>query len=579
MTAFDVEQLGFEPDAVKAWDGSHNRTDNWPVVYALDGRKHVYVGETGGAATRMRQHLKSTDKTEHLRKVRVIFGERFNKSACLDLESFLIQMFSGDGKYEVLNRNDGIRDRDYFDRGSYQATFREIFERLRSEGLFTHTLTGIVNSDLYKLSPYKALNDEQAVAVRSIIHGLFDDLASGEPSTAVVQGEPGTGKTVVAIFLMKLIEDVKAADSPDDIDIAIREDALFADYFHRGDASKIPENFRVGLVVPQVSLRSTIEKVFKKTRRLDASMVVTPFDVGKDDEPYDLLIVDEAHRLNQYAAQSSGVLTKEFREISARLFSETDDVEEKTQIDWIRARSRHQIFLVDEKQAVRPADVRTSDLTALQDWADHKYTLRSQMRIRAGEDYLEYVRDLLSDAGPDKYRTFDNYEFRMYDDIREMRQHIRDLDGRYGLSRLVAGYAWKWTKKDPDALDVEIDGLRLPWNRKAEDWINSATALDEVGCIHTVQGYDLNYAGVIIGQDLRYDPDQRKLFVDRDSYHDARGKANNKMRNIPTTDEDLLRYIRNIYSVLLTRGMSGTFVYVCDPELREHLRPYIQPSR
>lgn len=579
MTAFEIEQLGFKKEAVQAWDGTHEKTDNWPVVYALDGRRHVYVGETLQAASRMREHLKSAEKSKHLREVRVILGKRFNKSACLDLESFLIQMFSGDGKYEVLNKNGGIRDRDYFDRTSYQATFREIFERLRSEGLFTHTLTGIVNSDLYKLSPYKALNEEQAIAVRSIIHGLFEDLASGAPSTAVVQGEPGTGKTVVAIFLMKLLQDLKAVDSPDDVDIAIRGDTLFADYFHRGDTSRIPEDFRVGLVVPQVSLRSTVEKVFKKTSGLDANMVVTPFDVGKDDEPYDLLIVDEAHRLNQYAAQSSGALTKEFREISVRLFGEVDDVEEKTQIDWIRARSRHQIFLVDERQTVRPADVRTADLTALRDDAGHKYTLRSQMRLRAGEDYLDYVRELLSDAGPDAYRRFDGYEFRMYDDVRAMRQDIRDLDERHGLARLVAGYAWKWTKKDPDALDVEIDGLRLPWNRKGEDWINSATALDEVGCIHTVQGYDLNYAGVILGRDLRYDPDEGKIFVHRGSYHDARGKVNNNMRNIPTTDDALLRYIQNIYSVLLTRGMHGTFVYVCDPGLREHLRPFIQPAR
>jgi len=87
-----------------------------------------------------------------------------------------------------------------------------------------------------------------------------------------------------------------------------------------------------------------------------------------------------------------------------------------------------------------------------------------------------------------------------------------------------------------------------------------------------VQGYDLNYAGVIIGPDLRYDAERGRVYVDRDSYKDAKVKENNKALGRVYTDEDLLSYITNIYAVLLTRGIRGTYVYVCDPGLREYVK-------
>ena len=106
--------------------------------------------------------------------------------------------------------------------------------------------------------------------------------------------------------------------------------------------------------------------------------------------------------------------------------------------------------------------------------------------------------------------------------------------------------------------------------------MNSPKASDEVGSIHTIQGYDLNYAGVIIGCDLRLDPASRQLRFDRSSYHDAKGMENNRRLGITYDDEDLLRFVSNIYSVLLTRGIHGTYVSVCDAPLREHLRQFIE---
>lgn len=120
---------------------------------------------------------------------------------------------------------------------------------------------------------------------------------------------------------------------------------------------------------------------------------------------------------------------------------------------------------------------------------------------------------------------------------------------------------------------------QLRWNSTQRDWIASARSIDEVGSIHTVQGYDLNYAGVIIGPDLRYDSVAGKLIVDRGSYFDKKGKENNPVAGKVYTDDDLLRFITNIYAVLLTRGMRGTYVYVCDPALRAYLKKFIPVSK
>jgi DUF2075 family protein len=168
--------------------------------------------------------------------------------------------------------------------------------------------------------------------------------------------------------------------------------------------------------------------------------------------------------------------------------------------------------------------------------------------------------------------TFGDYELRLFDDLAEMRRAILAKDAEHGLSRLVAGFAWPWVSKNsPATPDIVLDGLSLFWNRTATDWINSETSLDEVGSIHTVQGYDLNYAGVIIGADLGYDPVTERVVFHRENYHDKKGKENNPRLGLVYSDEDLLEYVVNIYRVLLTRGIRGTYLYVVDPDLRLHL--------
>lgn len=590
MTPSDIRWLGFTNAEVTNWAGLDHRNTNWPIVYVLDdadgstsgargkGLKDVYVGESRNAAARIRQHLVSPEK-KHLRNVRVVVDATFNKSVCLDLESYLIRMLAGDGACQVLNRNDGIVEADYYDRDLYRESFSEVFERLRADGVFSRTIPEIENSDLFKLSPFKELTQDQAIAVEGILEGLFEDLKADTRSTIVIQGEPGTGKTVVATYLLKLIADIKAGAPAEELD----SDSMFSEFFDRSH-SELLTDVRIGLVVPQQSLRESIMRVFEKTPGLHPKMVMTAFDVGLADEQFDLLVVDESHRLNQRANQPSGTQNKRFLEINEKLFGQDDPL--KTQLDWIRAKSRNQILLIDAAQSVRPADLPPEvlhGLVAEAKAADRHYPLVSQMRVRAGSDYVGYVRRLLGrrevDEVPAHVETFDGYDFRLFDSIADMHTEVLRREADVGLSRLVAGYAWPWkSKTDKAAYDIEIDGSRFRWNSTQKDWIASRKSLEEVGSIHTVQGYDLNYAGVIIGPDLTYDADTRRVVVNRASYFDTKGKENNRRLGKVYTDDDLLRFVQNIYAVLLTRGIRGTYVYVCDPGLRTYLRNFIPVS-
>jgi DUF2075 family protein len=234
--------------------------------------------------------------------------------------------------------------------------------------------------------------------------------------------------------------------------------------------------------------------------------------------------------------------------------------------------------LIDSAQSIKPADLPSDILNEVISTAQSQETffhLASQMRVSGGHDYVNYIGALVKAEAPVAPR-FGDYEFRFFDDVASMRDAIVQKDAEVGLSRLVAGFAWPWvSKNDPSAPDIELDGVKFFWNRTATDWINSPTSLDEVGSIHTVQGYDLNYAGVIIGSDLGYDPVEKMMVFHRENYHDKKGKENNPRLGIAYSDDDLLEYVSNIYRVLLTRGIRGTYVYACDPGLRAHLKALI----
>ena len=330
-----IEHVPFRRDAVDARALADPPLTNWPVVYLIDGvprsrtSPDLYVGETVNAHKRMIQHLNGPKRGARLDRIHVVIDERFNKSACLDLEAHLIRWFSGDARYQVLNSNAGLAsDAQYFDRARYRESFREVFDELRADGLFGQSIKAIENSDMFKLSPFKALNHDQNIAVDNILKALLADLRDENGSTLVVQGGPGTGKTIVAIFLMKLLADIAAHEDGDEIE----QDSLFADYFLEGNRELLAA-LRVALVIPQQSLRRSVQRVFAKTPRLDPKLVLSPFQFAESAGAFDLVFVDEAHRLGQRANQASGEQNKKFRNINRAAVRSRRSLTHSTRLD------------------------------------------------------------------------------------------------------------------------------------------------------------------------------------------------------------------------------------------------------
>lgn len=155
----------------------------------------------------------------------------------------------------------------------------------------------------------------------------------------------------------------------------------------------------------------------------------------------------------------------------------------------------------------------------------------------------------------------------MFDSIENFKEELLKRENEKGLSRMIAGYSWKWiSKNNKDLYDILIEDTELQWNSTANDWINSTNSVHEVGCIHTTQGYDLNYAGIIFGNEISYDPIADEIIINEDNYFDRNGKQSIK------DPSHLKQFILNIYKTIMLRGIRGTYIYVCDPLLRAYFK-------
>ena len=212
---------------------------------------------------------------------------------------------------------------------------------------------------------------------------------------------------------------------------------------------------------------------------------------------------------------------------------------------------------------------------ALGPFAQSPIRLGCQMRVKGGDSYLQYIKDVL-EGTCSGYRNFEGYDLVLHDDPLDFVQCFERDYETHNLSRMVAGYAWKWaSKKDKTAYDIKLGDVHLKWNCTYDNWVgkgvDNSEIAHEVGCIHSIQGYDLSYAYVLIGNDLSFDGDAGKPVSNKESYFDRNGYAT-------ATKEELDQFIKNIYYVLLTRGILGTHIYVLDPLLREYLKGYF-PTR
>ena len=545
--SFTITKHPFTKDAVKELEDRVWAKSLWPLVYIISDKdlKKAYVGESTNAMSRLRTHLFNEDRNQ-LSNLHLITSDKFNKSAALDIEANLIRYIDGDGRYELQNGNAGLVLHNYYQRRDYLKLFREIWTDLKKQDIALKSLEDIDNTDLFKYSPYKSLTEDQYSAIERIIEVLI-----GQPRSSVfVKGSAGTGKTILAVFLIKLLKtDLPTLFDTDDLGIGDNKVRLI-----RALKEKFPDP-KVALVVPMTSLRNTLKKVFKNVKGLNAGMVIGPSEVAKG--KYDILLIDEAHRMRRRVNITN---YKSFDD-NNKLFGFDDT---GTELDWVRRQSDHQIFFYDHAQSIKPSDIPKESFDRLLAQAQDKIELKSQLRVKGGEDYITYIDKLMNVELPPDQPLFESedYDLAMFDSLQQREKELR-------LCRLVAGYSWEWRSKNKDVHDIEIEGIKLKWNSEASEWITSANAINEVGCIHTTQGYDLNYTAVIFGKEISYDPDKNEITVIPGNYHDRNGKSGIKDPKI------LKAYIMNIYKTLMFRGIRGTYIYIHDEKLREYFKKHI----
>lgn len=379
--------------------------------------------------------------------------------------------------------------------------------------------------------PLFDLLDEQAVCFDMCVRTMLQCLKDHKKRTIIIQGGPGTGKSVLAVNLLLhyLLSNCNAA------------------YVTKNSAPR--QAFLSILSHNRAAGIADIRPLFRSPFGLST--------VPKD--AYDCLIVDEAHRLvkKMYGDRSGENQVKEC--INASLLT---------------------VFLLDEDQAVTTKDI--GSIQEITKWCKElgsniiireETKLVSQFRCNGSDAYIQFIDNLLQ-RGKETINaplTEFNYDFQVFDDACQMREALREKNAE-NKARMVAGYCYDWNVKHHRGnVDISLPGgFEAKWNLENDKiWAINPKSFEEVGCIHTAQGLEFDYVGVLIGKDLRYE--NGRVVTDKSAI-----SADDNTSGIRGASDDVARrLILNTYKTLLTRGQKGCYVFCEDEELRKYLKTHI----
>ena len=369
--------------------------------------------------------------------------------------------------------------------------------------------------------------DDQKVVYENA-KALAKQASANNKQVLIVQGGPGTGKSVVAVNLL----------------VALTKLGLLAQYVSKNAAPRAVYEARLtGSIKPSV-----VRNLFRGS----GSFIET------EKNEFDALIVDEAHRLNQFSGLFGNLGENQIMEI-------------------INA-AKFTVFFIDEDQRVTLKDIGQKNEIEL--WADKagatvtELELTSQFRCNGSDGYLAWLDDVLQ-IRETANEDIDNvdYEFKVVDSPAELRDIIFEKNKINNLARMVAGYCWKWpSKTNSSVYDIEFPeyDFRMKWNltEDGSTWIISPNSVNEIGCIHTCQGLEVDYIGVIIGKDLIVRNGQ--VITDASKRASSDSSVRGYKRLVKTdpgkAKKQLDLIIKNTYRTLMTRGMKGCYVYFLDKE-------------
>ena len=378
-------------------------------------------------------------------------------------------------------------------------------------------------------TPVFDLLDEQAVCFDMCVRTMLQCLKDQKKRTILIQGGPGTGKSVLAVNLLMhyILCNCNAA-------YVTKNSAP-----RRAFLSILSGNKAQNLV--------SIEQLFR-----------SPFGLSKVPvNAYDCLIVDEAHRLVKKMYGDWGGENQVKECINASLLT---------------------IFMLDEDQAVTTKDI--GSIQEIRNWCEKlgsKLVMReetklvSQFRCNGSDAYIQFVDNVLQrgETLPVPIGEL-NYDFKVFDDASQMREALREKN-KENKARMVAGYCYDWNVKHHRGnTDIELPGgFQAKWNLENDKiWAINPRSFEEVGCIHTAQGLEFDYVGVLIGQDLTFDTGSGRVCTNKEAI--SKDDKSSGIRG--ASDEVARRLILNTYKTLLTRGQKGCYVYCEDEALREYFK-------
>lgn len=472
-----------------------------------------------------------------------VYTEDINLKACAFLHNYTPNGVLDDPFYEghterapVFMKTDILKLREFIKSFVKYGDDSEIIYRIengkiRPSKMLTDSLVSMLEGNQEFI-----MIDEQKIAFEYVMDAVRQT-SSKEKKVIIIEGGPGTGKSVVAVNLL----------------VRLTEQEKFVTYVTKNSA---PRTIYASLLSGKMS-RSRIDNLFKSSGSF----------IGVPKNMFDALVVDEAHRLND----KSGMFRNQG----------------ENQIKEIINASKVSVFFIDEDQKVHIHDI--GEKEEIRSWAKYfdaeivEMELASQFRCNGSDGYLSWLDNTLQirDTANKDLKEVD-YDFQVFDSPFEMFEEIKLKNQLNNKSRVVAGYCWDWqSKKDSTAFDIEFPkfDFRKQWNMSDDGmlWLIKEGSIDQIGCIHTCQGLELDYVGVIIGSDIKVRDGQIITDVYERSKNDRSIFGIKKMlkENKEQALELSERIIKNTYRTLMTRGMKGCYIYCTDKETAEYFKSYI----
>ncbi|MDS3947255.1 DUF2075 domain-containing protein [Staphylococcus epidermidis] len=549
-------------NSVRKWNTSASGKFllRYPTVYIINDKKsennfEVYVGETADIRNRTRQHLNADTKVKSFwedfseskkSSMYVIGHELFNKSLTLDIENRLMQYLLSVENISRVHNSRTNQQNEYYTSEMIDEIFSEIWQSLNKKNKSLFPIESIIkDSAIFKASPFHKLTQEQINAKEEILTKIKESILLNEDGQLIiVEGEAGSGKTVLMSTLLYELGKYNL-DLDENLDIHLL----------------VNHNEHVS-IYSQIASKLGIANKKNKIVQKPTSFI----NNNSSDEKVDVVIVDEAHLLLTQGKQS---------------------YQGENHLDDLLARAKVVVIVFDIKQVLTTEQIWEVD--KLNEYFDkaksnsNHVTLRNQMRINSDISTVNWIRNLvdyqvINSIPKDKL----GYDIKIFDTPDELEKaiKIKATHTDSGISRMLATFDWKYGTKPPNNEDfwrVKIGNWSMPWNYQLKanrnqaslPWVEQDQTIDEIGSTFTIQGLDLNFAGVIIGPSVKY-RDGKIIF-------DKSESANKKATQRRTLKDGSKQYfsemlLKNELNVLLTRGVNGLYIYAVDDQLREALK-------